>query len=857
MLGFEALPGFLGVLASAYLALCLALGHALRARLLPPAPALFEGAAGVRTADGPDLEGRPLRPTPHLPAWTFDVPVALVLGGIVLTSAVYLLACAFDAVLPATSAIHPLLPANLAGAALAVLAIRALRPPHRQVPLAEVGRGPVARAVAGGTDAVRRAWAAFVSSPFFAGSAVAFLLVGTYIMAYVFWMKDGVLHSGVTAFSDFSPHTAMIRSFSHGRNFPTEYPHFANDGIRYHFLFLFLTGNLEFLGLRMDLAFDLLGILGLAAFCVLLGALGVALTGRRGVFLLGPLLLFLRASVSFVPFLAELARKADGSPVAFAKLLFAQRDFIGDTPFDNWGIWTFNVFGNQRHLLWGGVAMLLVLFIFLPYLHRMTVRLRALRRPGRGGADAARQLTTDDLLRTAEAVADAWSDSAPECTGPDDASSAPATAPAAARRPAPAPGLRAFFLSREAWIPDRADLPAIGLAAGLLFLLPYWHGSVLLSALAVLFVLAIVSQARLAHLAVAVAALAGSWLQTGFFAGFGTSVVSPSFYFGFVAPLRSVFGVLDYAFQAFGLTFVLLLLLFFSLRRTQAFALAAFAAPFALAFTVSFLPEGLRGMTSYYILVNHKFIVLTFALANLFIAGMLCDLWAAGRERAASFSYRTSAAPDAMPDEASPPDAAHREGAGEPPDAAPPVEAPVLPRLRAPSFPGLWQRVLAVALGFALMANGAIDAIIYFNRDRQTVGIDTRSPLVLWIEAHAAPDAVFLTPPDYAYNAFFLSGRLSFYAWPYFATSAGHDTGDRIQVVDALYAGCGGDLAEFRRLAEENGIAFAIVDDGLRNNADRTTDEAFFEKYLPVAASFPELGNLVVYDLRADPLALP
>jgi len=41
----------------------------------------------------------------------------------------------------------------------------------------------------------------------------------------------------LSVFSDFAPHLAVIRSFSFGSNFPTEYPHFADGTIRYHFLF--------------------------------------------------------------------------------------------------------------------------------------------------------------------------------------------------------------------------------------------------------------------------------------------------------------------------------------------------------------------------------------------------------------------------------------------------------------------------------------------------------------------------------------------------------------------------------------------------------------------------------------------
>ena len=71
-----------------------------------------------------------------------------------------------------------------------------------------------------------------------------------YIMFYVFYIRDGILYSGFTVYGDYAPHTAMMRSFSMGENFPTQYPHFGGEDVKYHFMFQFLVGNLEFLGMR-------------------------------------------------------------------------------------------------------------------------------------------------------------------------------------------------------------------------------------------------------------------------------------------------------------------------------------------------------------------------------------------------------------------------------------------------------------------------------------------------------------------------------------------------------------------------------------------------------------------------------
>ena len=66
----------------------------------------------------------------------------------------------------------------------------------------------------------------FVREGLLLGALFGFIL---WTMFYVFHIdaENGkeILKSGVTVFSDYSPHTAMIRSFSFHDIFPTQYPH--------------------------------------------------------------------------------------------------------------------------------------------------------------------------------------------------------------------------------------------------------------------------------------------------------------------------------------------------------------------------------------------------------------------------------------------------------------------------------------------------------------------------------------------------------------------------------------------------------------------------------------------------------
>src|SRR5207247_8623571 len=120
------------------------------------------------------------------------------------------------------------------------------------------------------------------------GSGIAdWLLIAAYVVL-VSWMmfasfntKGGKLQIANPEYSDFGPNTAIMQSFAVGHNFPTEYPHFSGDRIRYHFLFYFQAGNLELLGLDPAWSLNLLSITTLVAMLVLVTVLGQVLFGSR------------------------------------------------------------------------------------------------------------------------------------------------------------------------------------------------------------------------------------------------------------------------------------------------------------------------------------------------------------------------------------------------------------------------------------------------------------------------------------------------------------------------------------------------------------------------------------------------
>ena len=191
------------------------------------------------------------------------------------------------------------------------------------------------------------------------------LLLGaiTWIMYYVFHISDGVLYSGFSVFGDYAPHTAMMRSFSLENNFPTQYPHFGGQDVKYHFMFQFLSGNLEYLGMPIDLAYNSVSILSLWCFFMMLYSLAKRFWGKMSAGVLAVCFMVFRSGTAFFQFAYEHIQAGD-----LLETLSSNSSFIGYTANENWGLWNFNVYLNQRHLAFGLLIVALALWVFLEWL---------------------------------------------------------------------------------------------------------------------------------------------------------------------------------------------------------------------------------------------------------------------------------------------------------------------------------------------------------------------------------------------------------------------------------------------------------------------------------------------------------
>lgn len=388
-------------------------------------------------------------------------------------------------------------------------------------------------------------------------------LLTSSLMFATFYFHDGQLWVGATVYSDFAPHLAVIRSFSKGNNFPTVYPHFGGEDIKYHFMFQFLVGNLEFLGLRLDLAFNLPSILSLICVFLLLYALIYRISEKKSVAMMTGFFFAFRSSWALFDFLKEIPA---GS---IWQTLCQNMEFIGTTEHEEWGLYNLNVYVNQRHLALGMTIMLFVVYQMIGYFYD------ALERNGT-------EYGAGHCFKNGLAA------------------------------------IKASLFTAEGW---KMQSPVTAAALGLLLgMAGFFHGSCVIACLLILFVLAAASDHRLDFVLIAGISVFLVLLQSRFFTD--GSVMSVTWFFGFLAGNKTIFGVMDFLSTLLGVLVILILCVLalgtFELR----WLVLAFSAPLIFAFTISMTPD---------ITVNHKYIMISTMLLSSFAA--MCIDWLWNRDR--------------------------------------------------------------------------------------------------------------------------------------------------------------------------------------------------------------------------------
>lgn len=285
----------------------------------------------------------------------------------------------------------------------------------------------------------------------------AFLIFATWLMFATLSFKNGQFQIAFKAWTDFGANVSVTQSFALGRNFPPEHPFFPGELIRYHFLFWFQTGNLEFLGLNPVWSINILSILSLLALLILIMTFGEVLFNSRVVGRIGALLFFFSSSLSYLPFLKSQSsiRGALNSIVGATEFLASGYPFRGET----WGVLSANVFAYQRHLI-SGIGLLFVALIFTVERYRTYW----LRREEESGAQGSRLLAPTDASEVNN----------PE---PSDHEVVTRSQPSRLQGQDGASGTLALQSKREllAWV----------FAGAVLGLLPYWNSPTYIAALVI------------------------------------------------------------------------------------------------------------------------------------------------------------------------------------------------------------------------------------------------------------------------------------------------------------------------------------------------------------------------------------
>src|SRR3984893_16094987 len=306
-------------------------------------------------------------------SWVHYFAASFLVGLVLSTWATYLLALAF------VWTDKPLLGANVLFFVLAGLVIYRLRSRSVFDPKLSDSRPP------GST-----LWDAF----FIACSC----LIACYLMFGTLWLSNGNVRMAFVVWNDFGPNLSLMQSFALGHNFPTEYPHFIGEPIRYHFLFWFQAGNLEFLGLNMAWALNVLSVLSMLAMLVLLMTLGEMLFHSRAVGRIGAALFFFPTTLSYIPFL----RSQASLPQAFKAIAHLNHWLVSGYPYhaENVGTWSLSIFYVQRHFL-VGIGILLLALIFLVGFFQQRSR-RCFPASARAQAGTAKVSETKDATVTVE-----------------------------------------------------------------------------------------------------------------------------------------------------------------------------------------------------------------------------------------------------------------------------------------------------------------------------------------------------------------------------------------------------------------------------------------------------------------------
>lgn len=360
---------------------------------------------------------------------------------------------------------------------------------------------------------------------------LASVIISCILMIYPFHQEGQLLQIEFSVVGDFGPHLAMIRSFSQGMNFPTQYPLFPDGHVNHHFLFHFFAGNLEFLGLRLDWAFNLPSILSFVSFWMLLFFYALQLSSKYAVGILVLLFSIMRSSYGLPD---QLSAQRPSSLSGLLTFILGNDAWLGAVERDNMGLLnpTPNLYANQRHMLFALAVLLLALIIYFPVL----------------------QSTNSKMEGTTFRK-----------------------------------GTRLLFTGKYAW--QQKDMGRAVFTGLLLGLTGFINGAVVIAGLLILAIHALFSQYKLEYLMVAIISVFLVSVQTMFFMGNGANAFSPHFFFGFISERKDLWGVISFFHVVLGLLPLLALMAFLVLGKHHHVLTVAFLIPLLFGTCVQMSPD--------------------------------------------------------------------------------------------------------------------------------------------------------------------------------------------------------------------------------------------------------------------------
>lgn len=165
--------------------------------------------------------------------------------------------------------------------------------------------------------------------------------------------------------SDYGFHLPLIRSFSYGNNLLLEHPVFANEPLRYHFMFNFLVAVLETGGIPLGYALNLPSALSFSCMMVFLFYISKRLFNNSNFIGFTTVVLFLlNSSLTYVEFFKQYGKQTAHN---MFKTFWNMNEYVSFGP---WGgdiisaFWNLNIYLNQRHLAFGFcIALMVIIFL--------------------------------------------------------------------------------------------------------------------------------------------------------------------------------------------------------------------------------------------------------------------------------------------------------------------------------------------------------------------------------------------------------------------------------------------------------------------------------------------------------------